>query len=209
LEVQLVAESIIPQNILKKLPRMAREELPTLSQEIQQKFLEIYQKRAKKLWFAYILCLLYGTHYVYLEETGTGIWFWQEIVKIMEATNPKYVGLALDPGHIISGGGTTDTIVSIIETYKDRLVYFHLKDAIKPGVSELDPPPSSYIWAQRFREIGHGEIIWPLVFLAIKRAGYSGWMTVELDPAAQNGLVPALSAAISKAYIDAYIKPLL
>jgi len=71
-----VAEIIIPQNILKKLPRMAREELPTLSKEIQQKFLEIYQKRAKKLWFAYILCLLYGTHYVYLEETGTGIWFW-------------------------------------------------------------------------------------------------------------------------------------
>jgi len=142
-------------------------------------------------------------------DTGTGIWLWEEIVKIMEATDPKYVGLALDPGHVITGGGTTDTVVSLIETYKDRLAYFHLKDAIKPGVREPDPPPSSSIWAQRFREIGRGEIIWSLVFIAIKRAGYSGWITVELDPAGPNGLAPALSARLSMAYINAYIKPLL
>jgi hypothetical protein len=71
-----LADSIVPQELLKKLPRTAREELPTLPKEAQQKFMELYEKRGKKLLIAYPLCLLYGLHYVYLEETSTGIWFW-------------------------------------------------------------------------------------------------------------------------------------
>jgi len=71
-----VAESVIPQDLLKKLPRTVREELPTLSKEAQQKFMELYAMRTKKLLVAYLLLVVYGLHYVYLEETSTGIWFW-------------------------------------------------------------------------------------------------------------------------------------
>jgi hypothetical protein len=71
-----VAESVIPKSLLATLPRTIREELPTLPKESQEKFLQLYQKRIKKLWKAYPLCLLYGMHFVYLEETSTGIWFW-------------------------------------------------------------------------------------------------------------------------------------
>ena len=71
-----MAESVVPQELLKKLPRTVREELPTLSSDAQQKFMELYGPRTKKLLIAYALCLLYGLHYVYLEETSTGIWFW-------------------------------------------------------------------------------------------------------------------------------------
>lgn len=71
-----MADSIVSQELLKKLPRTVREELPTLPKEAQQKFMELYAARAKKLFIAYPLLLAYGLHYVYLEETATGIWFW-------------------------------------------------------------------------------------------------------------------------------------
>jgi hypothetical protein len=67
---------IIPPELLKSLPRTVRDELPTLPKDGQQKFMDLYNARKKNLLFAYILCLLYGLHYMYLEETGTGIWFW-------------------------------------------------------------------------------------------------------------------------------------
>ena len=71
-----MAETIIPQKLLKKLPRTVREELPTLSADDQKKFMEIYSKRIKKLSTALLLAFVYGLNFVYLEETSTGIWFW-------------------------------------------------------------------------------------------------------------------------------------
>jgi len=71
-----VAEAIIPQELLSKLPRTVREELPTLSPEAQQKFLEIYNKKRKTIAIALPLVLVYGAHFVYLEESTTGVWFW-------------------------------------------------------------------------------------------------------------------------------------
>jgi len=71
-----VAESIIPEEIFKKLPRTVKAELPTLSADAQNKFLEIYKRKRKSLGIALPLVLAYGMHFVYLEESSSGIWFW-------------------------------------------------------------------------------------------------------------------------------------
>lgn len=71
-----MTESVVPQEVLRKLPRTVREELPTLSADTQRKFLERFQKQRKKLIVAYPLALLYGLSFIYLEETSTGIWYW-------------------------------------------------------------------------------------------------------------------------------------
>lgn len=70
------ANTAMSQDALKHYPITVREEYPTLSKEAQQKFLDLYQKRSKKRWKAYILWLTYGFHYAYLAKTSTGIWFW-------------------------------------------------------------------------------------------------------------------------------------
>ncbi|MDD5190300.1 MAG: TM2 domain-containing protein [Dehalococcoidales bacterium] len=61
---------------MKKLPRTVKAELPTLAPEAQKKFLEIYNKKKKSYPVALLMVLLYGMHYVYLEESSSGIWFW-------------------------------------------------------------------------------------------------------------------------------------
>jgi hypothetical protein len=71
-----VAESIIPEEIFAKLPRTVKAELPTLSADAQKKFLEIYTSKRKSLGIALPLVLAYGMHFVYLEETGSGVLFW-------------------------------------------------------------------------------------------------------------------------------------
>jgi sugar phosphate isomerase/epimerase len=68
-----------------------------------------------------------------------------------------------------------------------------------------DPPPTWNIWKRRFREIGHGEIDWERVALAIKRIGFDGWIGIELDLPE----TPIESDMISIAYINKYIRPLL
>jgi sugar phosphate isomerase/epimerase len=138
-------------------------------------------------------------------DTGTGCWLWDEIIKVLEATDPKYVGLTVETGHMITAGKTTDDIVELMDTYAKRVVFFHLKDAIRPGVQVNDPPPSWNVWKKRFREIGHGEIDWERVALAIKRIGFDGWIAVELDLPE----TPIESDMISIACINRYIRPLL
>ena len=138
-------------------------------------------------------------------DTGSGVWLWDEIIKVLEATDPKYVGLTVETGHMITAGKTTDDIVDLMDTYAKRVVFFHLKDAIRPGVQVNDPPPSWNVWKKRFREIGKGEIDWERVALAIKRIGFDGWIVVELDLPE----TPVASDMISIAYINRYIRPLL
>jgi hypothetical protein len=71
-----VAESVLSQQYLRGLPRTVREELTTLPPDAQKRFLDTFEKRRKRVLVAYPLALLYGLHYVYLEDTSTGIWFW-------------------------------------------------------------------------------------------------------------------------------------
>ena len=138
-------------------------------------------------------------------DTGCAVWLWDEIIKVLEATDKDNVGLALDTGHMITAGGTTQEIIELMESYAKRIAYFHLKDAIKPGVPVHDPPPAWSIWKRRFREIGKGEIDWSLVAVTMKKVGYEGWVTVELDQPE----TPVESDMISMAYINTNIKPLL
>ncbi len=71
-----IAPTEIPQEVMKKLPRTVKAELPTLPTDSQKKFLETYLAKRKRLFIAYPLVLVYGTHFIYLEQSSTGIWFW-------------------------------------------------------------------------------------------------------------------------------------
>ena len=71
-----MSESAISGSILAKLPASVRDELATMPREKQEKYATLYAKRSKKVLLAYALCVLYGLHFVYLEDIETGVWFW-------------------------------------------------------------------------------------------------------------------------------------
>ncbi len=48
----------------------------------------------------------------------------EDIARVFDATDPTYVNLCLDTGHIVYGGGDP---LEIVRTYPDRIAYVHIK----------------------------------------------------------------------------------
>jgi inosose dehydratase len=97
---------------------------------------------------------------------------------LMEKTR---ISLCPDTAHLAAGGGDP---VAIIECYADRIPYVHLKD-----------------WsadAQAFRPLGKGDLDLAAVVAVLQRAGYGGWLTVELDEYEGD---PAEAANLSAAFL--------
>ena len=72
-----------------------------------------------------------------------------EVTQVLEATDPKRVGLLLDIAHYAQGGGDP---VSAVERHKARLAVVHLKDLIGP----LPAGTPSHHRGYEFVELGRG-----------------------------------------------------
>ncbi|MDR1371371.1 MAG: sugar phosphate isomerase/epimerase, partial [Dysgonamonadaceae bacterium] len=118
----------------------------------------------------------------------------EEIDLIMDLTDPDYVGMAPDTGHIFLGGGN---VVKIISKYRDRLNYFHLKDA-EGTFQRPDFGPN-------IREMGQGQVDFPGVMKILKEIKFKGWLNVEQD---YTTMTPSKSATESMDYINKTMKPI-
>jgi inosose dehydratase len=118
----------------------------------------------------------------------------EEVDRIMDAADPRYVKLELDIAHYVQGGGDP---VKAIEKYRDRLLFLHLKDVV-----DADPKTSSKGRTHRFVELGRGRVDVPAVLAALERVKFRGWAVVELDGPTDGSRTPKESAAISKDYLE-------
>ena len=71
-----MSENVIPESILAGLPETVKEEVTQLPGENQELFIKRYRKKKKSVLIAYLLCVAYGTHNVYLEKADLAFWFW-------------------------------------------------------------------------------------------------------------------------------------
>jgi inosose dehydratase len=126
---------------------------------------------------------------------GTLIQSPSEIDLAMELTDPKYVYLSPDTGHIALGGGN---VMDILRKYRKRINYFHLKDVAGPFKGGN--------FGSNIRELGEGEIDFPAIMTFLNEIKFSGWLTVEQDI---TRLTPRESATISIEYINKKLKPMI
>lgn len=123
-----------------------------------------------------------------------------EIDGLMARTDPSLLGLVLDTGHIIYGGGDP---VTVFNKYADRIWHVHFKDcdlrvadaARAKGLGYLDA-----VHAQLFCELGDGSADLPEVTAALRRSNYDGWIVVEQDVFPGYG-TPKASARKSRDYL--------
>lgn len=115
-----------------------------------------------------------------------------EIQLVMKLTDPKYVFLSPDTGHIALGGGN---VLEILQTYKERLNYFHFKDV----AGQVHRPN----FGPNIRELGKGDIDFPAIMRLLKEIKFKGWINQEQDT---TRLTPRESAAESIDYIDKKLK---
>lgn len=123
-----------------------------------------------------------------------------EIDALMARTDPRILGLCVDTGHILYGGG--DPAV-LFERHAPRVWHVHFKDCDPAVAHQARSEGLGYLDAVRrrlFAELGTGAVDFTAVAGALRRHGYDGWIVVEQDVFPGVG-TPAESARRSRAYL--------
>jgi sugar phosphate isomerase/epimerase len=121
----------------------------------------------------------HGFGFGYHPHVGTLGERWEGWSRVLEASDPRYVGLIADTAHLQLGGSDP---ARVIRVYHARLLYVHFKDARKDAEKLARTNPvllrkSKYM----FCEIGTGVVNFPAVVRAIRYVHFTGWIVIELD----------------------------
>jgi len=107
-----------------------------------------------------------------------------EVTRILDAADPRFVHLLLDTAHYQQAGGDP---AAAIRRYGERIRLLHLKD----------------LAGSHFIELGRGSVDFKAVFAALDAIGYDGWGIVEVDDLADpNANTPKESNAIGRRYLE-------
>jgi inosose dehydratase len=124
----------------------------------------------------------------------------QEIDALMSRTTPDLVGLCLDTGHLVYGGGNA---IDAIARYRHRIWHVHFKDCEPELARQARAEGWDYHTAVRrgiFCELGNGMVPFASVLDALRIEHYAGWIVVEQDVLPGLG-TPAESAMRNRQYL--------
>jgi inosose dehydratase len=132
----------------------------------------------------------YGLRCVFHPHAGTYIETAEEVDQLLSRSS---VGLCLDTGHCVFGGGDP---VATVQQYGPRVEYLHFKD--------IDPSrigAAGFLAAIRngvFRPLGEGCVRFHQLREELASIGYDGWAVVEQDVDAEQAATgAALKSAIA------------
>ena len=104
-----------------------------------------------------------------------------EVDELMQRTDPTLVGLCLDTGHLMLGGGDP---LEIYNRHAARVWHVHFKD-FEPRVFQRARGGSwNYFEAMRhgiFCELGRGAVDFAAMLRELREHGYDDWIVVEQD----------------------------
>lgn len=136
-----------------------------------------WRRFAEGVEMAVARCKARGYEATLHHETGTHIEAPWEISAALEHTS---IGLCLDTGHLLLGGG--DPLRGLHE-WGNRINHVHLKDARQAVVDQIvrEAAPVAEIWRRRaFCRLGEGDLKVDAVLEELRRS-YTGWLVVEQD----------------------------
>ena len=102
-----------------------------------------------------------------------------EVRRVMELTDPAYVWLTTDTGHLTLGGMDA---VRIMADYFSRIAEVHLKDTYaKYRGNTSTPTQEQHREASVYHNLGGGGVDFPAVFKLLRDRHYTGWLVLDLD----------------------------
>jgi len=123
-----------------------------------------------------------------------------EIARLMALTDPELLGLCLDTGHCLYGGGDP---LALLRRYRSRVWHVHLKD-MEPAVARRARQQGlNYYEAVAqgvFCELGRGVVPFADILEELGSMDYQGWLVVEQDVLPSLG-TPRASAERNRAYL--------
>ena len=127
---------------------------------------------------------------------GTTIQNRDEIDRIFELVDPRYVFMNADPAHMQKAGYDP---VEVFRTYSSIIKYAHFKDYKQPEQEQQAIGTGGTAIIPDFVEFGLGVIDLPGLVQVLKEANYDGWITVELDQSTRG---PLESLRMNKEYVE-------
>lgn len=125
----------------------------------------------------------------------------EEVRLLMDRADHDLVGLCLDTGHWLYGGGDP---VKAISEYGERVRYLHFKDC-DLSIRELAQVERmdyfAAVAAGVFCELGQGGVDFPGVIAGVEQLGYDGWAIVEQDILSDDLNAPRESAKRNREYL--------
>ena len=151
-------------------------------------------------------CAEQGVPLTFHHHMGTAVESEDEINSLMANTG-EAVGLLLDTGHLLFGGGN---ISSVISNHGNRINHVHTKDIRRAVMNSINIKEVSFLDSVLdgvFTVPGDGMINYDDVMNQLYKVGYEGWIIIEAeqDPAKANPLEYAKIGynALDKARLNA------
>jgi inosose dehydratase len=104
-----------------------------------------------------------------------------EIDKLLSLTDPLLVGLVLDMGHYMFGGGDP---LEALKKHKERIWHIHFKDCHPDVANKSRKEGWDYFKSVAngvFCELGRGSVDFRAIVEELHAQKYSGWIVVEQD----------------------------
>jgi inosose dehydratase len=103
----------------------------------------------------------------------------EEVRRVMDLTDPNYVWMTADTGHLVLGGASA---AQIIDDYFPRVAEIHLKDTYaKYRGNKLTPSREQHRVASVYHNMGGGGVDFPAVFKVLRDRHFKGWAIFDMD----------------------------
>lgn len=126
-------------------------------------------------------CAQFDVSVVFHPHAGTYVETEAEIDALMHVTPVDSVGLCLDTGHIVYGGGDP---VAVARRYGERVKHVHVKDVSAGVLADVRQTGVDYATAigrGAFTPLGEGMVDFPAFVRAMRAINYDGWWVLEQD----------------------------
>jgi inosose dehydratase len=136
----------------------------------------------------------FGLRVVFHPHVATFVETPMEVEHLLDALAGTQVGLCLDTGHCVYGGGDP---IEEARKYRSLLHYVHIKDVDAGILGEArrqQLPFAEAIGAGVFSPVGTGCIDFDGFFRFLAESSYSGWAIVEQDVIYGKTLVPPMES---------------
>jgi len=147
----------------------------------------------------------HGLRPVLHHHVGTYIETPIEVARVLDRTS---VGLCLDTGHYVYGGGDP---LAVVRAFASRIEYLHLKDVDAPTLEQVRRDRLDFnggVAAGVFCPLGQGCVRFAEIFDELSRLDFDGWAVVEqdVDPTGQTSSKPLEAARASRAYLRSLLQ---
>jgi inosose dehydratase len=122
-----------------------------------------------------------GPRIVFHNHADTHVQFEDQVLALLEQSDPKHISLCFDTGHFAYHAGDP---VSFLRHHHERIPYLHLKSVdrdLRERVERERIPFAKAVALGIFVEPSRGVVDFPALRDLLREINYEGWATVEQD----------------------------